>query len=99
MKKRQRSPMTRKMKSWDSQSEVHTVVALAWADRITFEEIAERTGHDEASVIGLMRRALKPRAFKAWRARVSGRATKHRKRFEGRPSCRQKHRRKAGFIE
>ena len=36
------------------------IVWAAWADRITFEEIFEKTGKRESEVIKIMRRSLKP---------------------------------------
>jgi uncharacterized protein (TIGR03643 family) len=57
------------------------IIAMAWADRVPFEVIEEKTGLREADVITVMRRSLKPKSFRVWRARVSGRSTKHRKRF------------------
>ena len=58
------------------------VIWAAWADRITFEEIYERTGHTEDQVIKLMRTHLKSQSFKRWRKRVhEGVSIKHRKRF------------------
>ena len=58
------------------------IIRLAWEDRITFEEIKERTGLTESQVIAIMRRELKPSSFRLWRKRVSGRVTKHRKLLE-----------------
>ncbi|MGF1530740.1 MAG: TIGR03643 family protein [Puniceicoccaceae bacterium] len=58
------------------------VIRLAWADRISFEEIKKRSSLSESEVIELMRRFLRPKSFQVWRRRVSGRITKHRKRFE-----------------
>lgn len=63
---------------------VNLVVRLAWHDRTTFEVIEKRTGLTEADVIKVMRRELKPGSFRLWRKRVSGRVTKHRKKFENR---------------
>ncbi|MAB77580.1 MAG: TIGR03643 family protein [Verrucomicrobiales bacterium] len=66
------------------------VVGLAWADRVSFEEIRNRTGLKEAEVIKLMRQELKPGSFRRWRKRVSGRATKHRSLWKARqrgPDC------------
>lgn len=54
---------------------------MAWEDRTTFEEIEKKTGLNEAQVIKLMRKEMKPSSFRMWRKRVSGRVTKHRKRF------------------
>lgn len=54
---------------------------MAWEDRTSFDEIERRTGLAEADVIRLMRAHLKPGSFRRWRQRVSGRITKHGKRF------------------
>ncbi|WP_044407896.1 TIGR03643 family protein [Thiomicrospira microaerophila] len=53
------------------------VIEMAWEDRTPFEAIQTNYGLNESQVIKLMRRALKPGSFRAWRARVSGRKTKH----------------------
>ncbi|MEO0511036.1 MAG: TIGR03643 family protein [Verrucomicrobiota bacterium] len=66
--------------------QVNQIVRMAWEDRTSFEQIERRTGLTEAEVIKLMRRELKPRSFILWRERVSGRVTKHRKRFKNNPS-------------
>lgn len=58
------------------------IIALAWADDISFEEIKQKHGLSEKDVIRLMRRSLKRKSFKLWRERVSGRKTKHRKLFQ-----------------
>lgn len=55
------------------------IVEMAWEDRTPFEAIDVQFGLNESAVIRLMRGQLKPRSFKLWRARVSGRATKHLK--------------------
>lgn len=61
------------------------VIWAAWADRVTFEEIYERTGLTEAQVIKQMRQTLKPSSFKRWRRRVhEGVSIKHRRRFVSR---------------
>lgn len=54
---------------------IDQIIAMAWADRISFEVIKEKTGLCESDVIFVMRRSLKLRSFRFWRARVSGRAT------------------------
>ncbi len=51
---------------------------MAWEDRTPFEAIEKLYGLDEKAVIKLMRASLNVRAFKNWRARVSGRKTKHK---------------------
>ena len=57
-------------------------IRMAWDDRCSFERIARELQLTEAEVIALMRRELKPHSFKLWRKRVTGRVTKHRKRFK-----------------
>jgi uncharacterized protein (TIGR03643 family) len=54
------------------------IIEMAWEDRTPFEAIAVAYGLPESEVIALMRASLKPRAFRNWRQRVSGRTTKHR---------------------
>jgi uncharacterized protein (TIGR03643 family) len=53
------------------------IIAMAWADEISFDRIKRETGLAEGDVIRLMRSQLKPRSFALWRARVSGRKAKH----------------------
>ncbi len=53
------------------------VIEMAWEDRTPFEAIESQFGLGESDVIALMRRTLKPGSFRLWRARVSGRQTKH----------------------
>ena len=67
-----------------STEQISAIILMAWEDRTSFEEILSRTGLSEAEVIRIMRRELKPSSFRLWRKRVSGRVTKHRKRFERR---------------
>ncbi|PTS82229.1 TIGR03643 family protein [Pseudomonas sp. HMWF032] len=62
-----------------SADEMSRIIEMAWEDRTPFEAIALQFGLSEAQVIALMRRALKSGSFKLWRARVSGRQTKHLK--------------------
>ena len=58
------------------------VIWAAWADRITFEEIREKSGFVEADVIKHMRKNLKPSSFRLWRKRVKNQSIKHRRKFE-----------------
>lgn len=60
-------------------ADIDRVIEMAWEDRTPFEAIDGLFGLKEAEVIVLMRRALKPGSFRLWRARVSGRKTKHLK--------------------
>jgi uncharacterized protein (TIGR03643 family) len=54
------------------------VIEMAWEDRTPFEAIETLYGLTEPQTIQLMRQSLKPKAFRNWRARVTGRRTKHR---------------------
>lgn len=62
------------MKTNTSTSEI---IALAWADDVSFDKIKRDTGLAERDVIRIMRGNLKPGSFRVWRARVSGRKAKH----------------------
>ncbi len=58
------------------------IIGMAWADRISFEEIRKKTGLSEKEVIKIMRSNLKRKSYLLWRKRVRGRITKHRKLFK-----------------
>lgn len=60
-------------------SDIHSVIEMAWCDKTSFDDIQAQTGFCEAEVIRIMRQTLKPKSFKVWRARVSGRCLKHKK--------------------
>jgi len=60
------------------------IIGMAWADRISFEEIKKKTGLNEKEVIKIMRRNLKRKSYLLWRKRVRSRLTKHRKLFKSR---------------
>ena len=60
----------------------YDVIGMAWADRISFEEIKKKTGLSEKEVIKIMRSNLKRKSYLLWRKRVRGRLTKHRKLFK-----------------
>ena len=81
MKKKLR-PITRIKNPEPEVGSQNWVIWAAWADRITFEEIEEKSGFKESEVIKLMRRDLKPSSFKLWRKRTKDRSIKHRKKFE-----------------
>lgn len=55
------------------------IIEMAWEDRTPFEAIKLQFGLNETDVIQFMRSRLKRGSFELWRARVSGRATKHLK--------------------
>lgn len=58
-------------------AQISEIIALAWADEVSFDAIEADTGLSEPDVIAIMRRSLKPSSFRLWRKRVSGRASKH----------------------
>ncbi|MBC3872209.1 TIGR03643 family protein [Undibacterium flavidum] len=59
------------------QAIIDRVIQMAWEDRTTFDAIQRQFGLNESAVIRLMRSAMKTSSFKTWRARVTGRKTKH----------------------
>lgn len=60
-----------------SEAELSRIIEMAWEDRTPFEAIQAQYGMSQKQVIVLMRRELKPGAFKNWRQRTQGRDTKH----------------------
>jgi uncharacterized protein (TIGR03643 family) len=60
-----------------SSADVSRIIEMAWEDRTPFEAILRTYGLAESAVIRLMRANLKPGSFRLWRARVTGRSTKH----------------------
>lgn len=61
---------------------INEIIGMAWADDISFDKIKKERGLSEAEVIKIMRGNLKASSFKIWRKRVSGRGSKHEKRFK-----------------
>ncbi len=60
-----------------SLSDIDRIIQMAWEDRTSFDVIRRQFGFTPGEIIALMRRELKPSSFKLWRARTSGRKTKH----------------------
>jgi uncharacterized protein (TIGR03643 family) len=58
-------------------ADISRIIEMAWEDRTPFEAILQLYGLPEQQVIKLMRREMKLGSFRLWRARVSGRKTKH----------------------
>ena len=91
MKKKSLFPETKVKNSEPAVKDDSWIIWAAWADRITFEEIKEKTGKTESDVIKIMRRSIKPSSFKLWRKRAHITSTKHRKKFKlGREKIKQK---------
>ena len=80
--KQSNNPITRVKKPEPSKDSPDWIIWAAWADRITFEEIREKTGKTESEVIKIMRKSVKPTSFRLWRKRVNQKSIKHRKKFE-----------------
>jgi uncharacterized protein (TIGR03643 family) len=53
------------------------IVAMAWDDDTSFDDIKTQSGLLEKEIIKIMRTHMKPSSFRMWRKRVSGRASKH----------------------
>ena len=82
MKKKSLIPQTKVKNPEPKKKDENWIIWAAWADRITFEEIKEKTGKTESEVIKLMRKSLKSSSFKLWRKRVHNKSIKHRKKFQ-----------------
>ena len=62
-----------------NEEETSRIIEMAWEDRTPFEAIERLFGVTEPEVINIMRSNIKRKTFNNWRARVSGRKTKHLK--------------------
>jgi uncharacterized protein (TIGR03643 family) len=60
-----------------SRSEIDRIIQMAWEDRTSFDSIRDQFRLSPGDVIQLMRRELLPSSFRLWRARTTGRKTKH----------------------
>ncbi|GJQ63555.1 MAG: TIGR03643 family protein [Melioribacteraceae bacterium] len=66
------------MKKALSEADISRIIEMAWEDRTHFEAIEREYGLTNGEVIKLMRREMNPGSFRVWRARTSGRKTKHK---------------------
>ena len=82
MKKKSSFPQTKVKNPEPKKKDESWIIWAAWADRITFEEIFEKTGKREQDVIKIMRKSLSPKSFKLWRERVHTKSIKNRRKFE-----------------
>ena len=57
--------------------DIDRLIEMCWEDRTPFEAIEYQFGLNEDQAIKIMRNNLKPKSYKIWRKRVSGRKTKH----------------------
>ena len=91
MKKKSLIPQTKVKNPEPNIKDDNWIVWAGWADRITFEEIKEKTGKSESDVIKIMRKNLKSTSFRLWRKRAHKVSIKHRKKFElGRKEIKKK---------
>jgi len=91
MKKKSPIPITKVKNPEPNIKDDNWIIWAAWADRITFEEIKEKTGKSESEVIKIMRKNLKQSSFRLWRKRVHTKSIKNRKKFvEERKKLREK---------
>jgi uncharacterized protein (TIGR03643 family) len=91
MKKKSLFPQTKVKNPEPSVKDDNWIIWAAWADRVTFEEIKEKTGKSESDVIKIMRKSIKPTSFRLWRKRAHKTSIKHRKRFKlGREKIKKK---------
>ena len=60
-----------------SRQELDRIIEMAWEDRTSFDAIRSQFGLTPGEVIAVMRSELKPSSFRLWRARTTGRKTKH----------------------
>ena len=81
MSKKSKFPETKVKNTEPSTKNSDWIIWAAWADRVTFEEIFEKTGKTEADIIKFMRKSLKPSSFRLWRKRVAEKSIKHKKLF------------------
>ena len=57
--------------------DIDRIIEMCWEDRRAFEAIEYQFGLRAEDAIKIMRQHLKPKSFKVWRKRVTGRNTKH----------------------
>ncbi|MFY7874569.1 MAG: TIGR03643 family protein [Pirellula sp.] len=58
-------------------ADIDRIIQMAWEDRTSFDVIQTQFGLTPGEVIKLMRSEMKPSSFRLWRARTTGRKTKH----------------------
>lgn len=53
-----------------SDDDLNELIAMAWADDVTFDDINLRFGLNEDAVMKIMKSSLRFRSYKLWRKRV-----------------------------
>lgn len=65
--------------------ELNRLIEMAWQDRLPFDIIEQQYGLSENQLKKKMRSLISQKAYKRWRKRVQGRATKHTKKLLHKP--------------
>ena len=60
-----------------TETEISEIVADAWDDETSFEDIYYKWGLSEKDAKALMKRFLKRKSYTVWRKRVNKRLSKH----------------------
>ena len=60
-----------------TETEISEIIALAWCDKTSFEQISSQFDVSEKEVQQLMRQELKSSSYRLWRRRVYQRKAKH----------------------
>ena len=53
-----------------SDQDLNELIAMAWADDVTFDDIESRFGLNEDAVMKIMKSSLRFRSYKLWRKRI-----------------------------
>jgi len=72
-------------KNWMHEDDLNRLIEMAWQDRLPFEIIQKQYGLSENQVKKKMRSLISAKAYKRWRKRVQGRATKHTRKLYHKP--------------
>ena len=60
-----------------SDEKISEIIALAWCDKTTFEQIKLQTNINQDQVKRLMKKHLKPSSYTLWRKRVTKKGQKN----------------------
>ena len=82
MKKKSFIPQTKVKNPEPKEKDNNWIIWAAWADRITFEEIKDKTGKTESDVIKLMRKTLRTGTYRLRKKKNHNKNIKHRKKLK-----------------
>jgi len=83
--KRKLKPVKKRDLSFEEIDE-NRLIEMAWQDRMPFDIIYLQYGLTENQVKNKLRKLISKQAYKRWRKRVQGRATKHTKKCLHKPN-------------